>query len=544
MMVEWQIDIFMPVETVFSQVEIAADLPAETFIAEFDAATIFRADRIAIFLRIIEKITAFAGGQHALRRYHPVIATPGRHRGKAADDFVPVAEAQVVLLVEFKQRKDHGGIKHAGTLNVMLLGTETRLLLEQVRMGRVHIPRNQTQAGKQTVVTIIKVVPDSTLRRPVQGAEKITVALHRIRAEGDEAAERAAVWTVARIGQPETGVQGRQGIVWTLPGNDCIIGITHRRVWIAVIANRLPCFRPVCQDMNVIAESTVIRKRNLAAVGRNRRHESPAKHIADLGYLLAGQIVCVEVENAAAVGRKIQAAAIRAPHRASVNGAVMHQFLELVALAVEDPDVLAAIRLPDSDRDFLPVRAEARRFELVRTVFAKPVDILFLRNLFLRQRQHRKPRIAKPAGHEHQPGAVRQGRCIAGAQMPGEANFLAPFEIVIIDVVVEIGVTHYLYPGVIDALAVTSPCNALPGRGNIIDELAIIAAINVHQVYRGMLIRIPDRISYLPAVRRNCRRKILISAPVGSIWRQGARSAQAVIKHFLSGDFKASVQLA
>jgi len=110
--------------------------------------------------------------------------------------------------------------------------------------------------------------------------------------------------------------------------------------------------------------------------------------------LFAGEIVHIEVENAAAVGGKINAATVRAPHRAAVNGAVVHQRLDLVAPAIEYPDVLVSVRLPDADRNLLPVRAEARGFELVIALFGEPVDVLDAGCSFRRQRYRCKPRLA------------------------------------------------------------------------------------------------------------------------------------------------------
>src|SRR5450759_471061 len=160
-----------------------------------------------------------------------------------------------------------------------------------------------------------------------------------------------------------------------------------------------------------------MRKLNRAAVWCDRWHESTAEHIADLGDLFVIEVVHIEVENAAAIRRKINTAAVRTPHRAAVDGAVVHQFFEFVALVIKYPDVFVSVRLPDTDGDFLSVRTEARCFKLVLTFFAEPIDVLCTcclsgarpKALRLLQQRHRcEPRFAEPVGHEYQPGAIRR----------------------------------------------------------------------------------------------------------------------------------------
>jgi len=117
--------------------------------------------------------------------------------------------------------------------------------------------------------------------------------------------------------------------------------------------------------------------------------------------------------------------------------------------------------------------------------------------------------------------------------MPGEANFLAALQIIIIDIVVEIGVTHHLDPGEIETFAIRPPADALRRRCRIIEKLAVIAAIQVHQVYRRMVIGVSHCVYYPFAVRGNCRRKIHVAALAGVIRGQGARCAQTLREHFL-----------
>src|SRR5450759_2087343 len=132
MVFEWKINIFMPVDAVFFQVEIAADLFIELFIAEFNVAAIFGTDRIAIFIGIVKQVIYPAGNLPALRRIHDI--TAGWRHGEAGYSFTPIAKYQFVLLIQFEQGEGQGSIQHAAALNVVLRDY-TSILYQKIRIG-------------------------------------------------------------------------------------------------------------------------------------------------------------------------------------------------------------------------------------------------------------------------------------------------------------------------------------------------------------------------------------------------------------------------